>query len=833
MPAVHSAATEPAFRLIAGRFVLALHLPIAQGGCGAVYHGFDRHTNELVAVKLDSLSSAQCPVSTVAREATVSHHLCLDRHASRCVSRVLHAETHKDRALMVMEYAPASMMALLCALQQEERRLPAVLVLYFAYKLIEGVSAMHNAGFVHCDLKPDNFLLFKDGRVLLADFGLSSYLACPHLCGTPEYMSPSVWDSKRVGHLDDWWSLAVAVFEMCTSSQHLRSVTKEEFVDAVGKLLRGETAPLFAAIKDDRLHDVVKLMFRLWYEAQLHSGNYRVGHLLDAIEDMMGAERSQVQQHVGSLVQGCLAQRMNAASAKVQETLPAGFDVDRDAPVFDWERDVTPAVSSHAQQPTVAPVAAPAPTCCSDNARAAEQDTFDAVDAPASHESVDTIVPQETPAGRVTVIELDLTEQHQPLSANNNNISAEAMLANAERLLATVLRYIANAEDWQGKSCCERGRLLRYTGSITDTLLQLDQMARSGDAAKDPALRPDFAASVFPLLCRGALNVALTSEQGDAVDEAIVDDGDDCDDDMRHSDISVLLRGIKACVSHVPAEERRRAMVPVGLALLMGCHASVGERILAQYLPPMTSRCFRAILQRLQQIEYHHSLHQAALEVADTASALIARCLNAPVLYAFLARGGAMLLKTATITAKDSTIDANSTSDVEQDINSRGGAMPARLGNTVHLQAPPTQKRPVMAPVGLALLLCCSQDGTNKSIPGTRVVVRHQLLPSRASDKQEMRKTSSTPHNSSSDDNALVDSTLPPLATTTVNTAADDGAFEDDGSDDTAADMHTPPTLDSILLWMARRAFDWLTSLVGMLVRRLPTHRPAPLPTFH
>ncbi|KAL7751312.1 serine/threonine protein kinase [Sorochytrium milnesiophthora] len=144
-------------------------------------------------------------------------------------------------------------------------------------------------------------------------------------------------------------------------------------------------------------------------------------------------------------------------------------------------------------------------------------------------------------------------------------------------------------------------------------------------------------------------------------------------------------------------------------------------------------------------------------------------------------------------------------------------------------QAPPAQHRPAMAPVGLAQLLCCSSDGTSKSAPGARIVVRHQLL----IHKQEMRMTSSTLHSSSSANDALVDTTLPPPATTTVNTAADDGAFEDDGSDYTAADMHTTPTLDSILLRMARRAFDWLTSLVGMLMRRLPIHRPAPLPTFH
>lgn len=89
--------------------------------------------------------------------------------------------------------------------------------------LCEALQFAHERGIVHCDIKPENLLLARDGRVKIADFGVARMLgsgaqpAEEKPAGTPGYMAPE--QTKSPGRVDsraDIYSLGVVLYEMLT-----------------------------------------------------------------------------------------------------------------------------------------------------------------------------------------------------------------------------------------------------------------------------------------------------------------------------------------------------------------------------------------------------------------------------------------------------------------------------------------------------------------------------------------------------------------------------------------------------------------------------------------
>lgn len=81
----------------------------------------------------------------------------------------------------------------------------------------------HASGLVHCDVKPANILLARNGAVKVTDFGLSQALNRADrsrldgmIVGTPAYLSPEQAMARRPDERSDLYSLGVTLFEMLT-----------------------------------------------------------------------------------------------------------------------------------------------------------------------------------------------------------------------------------------------------------------------------------------------------------------------------------------------------------------------------------------------------------------------------------------------------------------------------------------------------------------------------------------------------------------------------------------------------------------------------------------
>lgn len=214
---------------------------IGSGGMGVVYRGYDAHLERDVAIKV-------LPPGTIADDRARKRF----RNEARALSKLNHPniatvfDFHSDhgRDFLVMEFIEG------VTLSQKllGGSLPEKDAIDLATQLVEGLSAAHEQGVVHRDLKPGNLRITTDGRLKILDFGLAKLMMPSQqrsasdtvsetqtMSGTLAYMAPEQLLGGEVDARTDIHAVGIVLYEAATG---LRPFAASDRLELMNQAIR-------------------------------------------------------------------------------------------------------------------------------------------------------------------------------------------------------------------------------------------------------------------------------------------------------------------------------------------------------------------------------------------------------------------------------------------------------------------------------------------------------------------------------------------------------------------------------------------------------------------
>ena len=225
---------------LVGRYVVLSKL--GAGGMGVVFAAFDPELDRKVALKLlhpRIVADAELATTREARARLIREAQALARLNHPHIVAIHDVGEHQGAVWLAMEYVDGETFA--AWVKQRPRTWREVVAVLSS--AARGLSAAHDAGLVHRDIKPDNIMVGRDGRVRVMDLGLARALASDAeparevsvaagtavagdlevlaarvtrvgaVMGTPAYMSPEQFRGVPADARADVFSLCVTLWE--------------------------------------------------------------------------------------------------------------------------------------------------------------------------------------------------------------------------------------------------------------------------------------------------------------------------------------------------------------------------------------------------------------------------------------------------------------------------------------------------------------------------------------------------------------------------------------------------------------------------------------------
>jgi len=190
---------------------------LGEGSFGTVWRGVDKATDEPVAIKQLKLNQHQSSKN-------YEHEVSIMRRVSHPnVLRVRDAYQEQGAVFLVLDYMDGGDLGDKMVESSSNAKSMAAC---WMTQVCAAIQAMHTAGLIHRDVKPDNFMI-SNGILKLSDFGLAMALPregrISQKCGTPAFMAPEQHElphQRGYGPPVDAWAAGVILYMLLNGGQH-------------------------------------------------------------------------------------------------------------------------------------------------------------------------------------------------------------------------------------------------------------------------------------------------------------------------------------------------------------------------------------------------------------------------------------------------------------------------------------------------------------------------------------------------------------------------------------------------------------------------------------
>ena len=284
--------------LIDGRYQLIRQM--AAGGMATIYEALDTRLDRRVAVKImhPHLAQDEQFVERFIREAKAAAALSHPNIVS--VQDQGWNQNGSPAVFLVMELVEGHTLR---EYLNEQGALAVADGIKFLLPVLSALAAAHKLGIVHRDIKPDNILISKEGRIKIADFGLAKGPLLGNtmtaessiVLGSVSYLSPEQVQRGIADARSDVYSAGITAFEIFTGE---KPYSGDEPIQ-IAYMHVNERVPLMSTRRSGIPPELDQLIYRATNPdpdarpsdgAEFHQGLTAISHSLDPSQKQLSLE---------------------------------------------------------------------------------------------------------------------------------------------------------------------------------------------------------------------------------------------------------------------------------------------------------------------------------------------------------------------------------------------------------------------------------------------------------------------------------------------------------------------------------------------------------------